>query len=144
MRPKTSLPQKQPKAGLCAQRPTSLGMIFKSQYITVLRAVLTVTFLYFGLRKLGSFSTDVAIYEAIGFGQFPRYITGSIELVGAALLWRRGWEGLAGLLLLGTMIVGLSALLIWVGPPYWHMLMLVVGTGAVAWAYRSQIIGLIR
>jgi putative oxidoreductase len=109
-----------------------------------LRAVLTVAFLYFGLRKLGSFATDVAIYDAIGFGQFPRYITGSIEVIGAGLLWRRGWEGLAGLLLLGTIIVGLSALLIWVGPPYWHMLLLMVGTGAVAWAYRAQVTALIR
>lgn len=112
--------------------------------MTLLRAALTLAFLYFGLRKLGSFSTDVAIYDAIGFGQFPRYITGSIEVVGAGLLWWRGWEGIAGLLLLGTMIVGLSALLIWVGPPYWHMLMLIIGTGTVAYAYRDQPMRLIR
>ena len=112
--------------------------------MTALRAALTLAFLYFGLRKLGSFSTDVAIYDAIGFGQFPRYITGSVEVGGAGLLWMRGWEGIAGVLLLGTMIVGLSALLIWVGPPYWHMLMLMVGTSTVAWGYRGQIIGLIR
>lgn len=118
-------------------------MTHTSPLITGLRAALTIAFLYFGLRKLGSFSTDVAIYEAIGFGQFPRYITGSIEVVGAAMLWVRGWQGPAGLLLLGTMIVGLSALLIWVGPPYWHMLMLMVGTGTVAFAYRDQIARLI-
>ncbi|WP_342068803.1 hypothetical protein [Yoonia algicola] len=115
-----------------------------SPFMTALRAALTLAFLYFGMRKLGSFSTDVAIYEAIGFGQFPRYITGSIEVIGAGLLWVRGWEGLAGLLLLGTMIVGLSALLIWVGPPYWHMLMLMVGTGTVAWSYKEQIARLIH
>jgi hypothetical protein len=118
-------------------------MTSTSKTMTALRAALTIAFLSFGLRKLGSFSTDVAIYDAIGFGQFPRYITGSIEVVGAGLLWLRDWEGVAGLLLLGTMIVGLSALLIWVGPPYWHMLMLIVGTSAVAWAYRGQIKNLI-
>ncbi|KQI72432.1 hypothetical protein AN191_09245 [Loktanella sp. 5RATIMAR09] len=112
--------------------------------LTILRAALTLAFLYFGLRKLGSFSTDVAIYEAIGFGQFPRYITGSVEVIGAGLLWWRGWEGIAGLMLLGTMIIGLSALLIWVGPPYWHMLMLILGTGTVAVHYRNQVIALIR
>ena len=113
-----------------------------SHLMTALRAGLTLAFLYFGLRKLGSFGTDVAIYEAIGFGQFPRYITGSVEVAGAALLWVRGWEGFAGLLLLGTMIVGLSALLIWVGPPYWHMLMLIVGTAIVVWGYKDQILRL--
>ena len=118
-------------------------MTTTSPFITALRGALTLAFLYFGLRKLGSFSTDVAIYDAIGFGQFPRYITGSIEVIGAGLLWMRGWEGLAGLLLLATMFVGLSALLIWVGPPYWHMLLLIVGTGTVTWAYRDQIARLI-
>lgn len=121
-----------------------LGMVHSSKYMTALRAALTLAFLYFGLRKLGGFATDVAIYEAIGFGQFPRYITGSIEVAGAVLLWRKGWEGIAGLLLLGTMFVGLSALLIWVGPPYWHMLVLILGTGAVAWFYRAQTLALIR
>jgi hypothetical protein len=122
----------------------SLKMSKTSPFMTALRAALTLAFLYFGLRKLGSFSTDVAIYEAIGFGQFPRYITGSVEVIGASLLWVRGWQGPAGLLLLGTMIVGLSALLIWVGPPYWHMLVLIVGTGTVSYGYRDQITGLIR
>lgn len=117
-----------------------LRMITRSSLITALRVALTAAFLYFGLRKLGSFPTDVAIYEAIGFGQFPRYITGSIEVFGAGLLWVRGWQGVAGLLLLGTMIVGLSALLIWVGPPYWHMLVLMIGTGTVAWVYRQDIV----
>ena len=114
-----------------------------SPFISALRAALTIAFLYFGLRKLGSFSTDVAIYEAIGFGQFPRYITGSVEVIGAGLLWLKGWEGFGGLLLLGTMFVGLSALLIWVGPPYWHMLLLILGTGTVTWVYRDQIARLI-
>lgn len=111
-----------------------------SLFITALRAALTIAFLYFGLRKLGSFHVDVGIYEAIGFGQFPRYVTGSIEVVGATLLWVRGWQGVAGLLLLGTMIVGLSALLIWVGPPYWHMLVLMIGAGTVACVYRQDIV----
>ena len=112
--------------------------------LTVLRTALTIAFLYFGLRKLFGFHIDVGIYEAIGFGQFPRYITGSVEVPGAALLWKRGVEGFAGLLLLATMIIGLSALLIWVGPPYWHMLVLIVGTATVAWTYRAQPLQLIR
>jgi putative oxidoreductase len=108
------------------------------RFLTALRAALTIAFLYFGLRKLLGYSTDVAIYDAIGFGQFPRYITGSVEVLGAALLWWRGWEGIAGLMLLATMIIGLSALLIWVGPPYLHMLVLIAGTGTVAYTYREQ------
>ncbi len=69
-------------------------MIHNAPLVTALRAALTLVFLYFGLRKLGSYPTNIAIYDTIGFGQFPRYITGSIEVAGAGLL-----------LLLGTMIV---------------------------------------
>ncbi len=112
--------------------------------LTLLKAALTVAFLYFGLRKLLGYHVDVGIYEAIGFGQFPRYITGSVEVLGAALSWRRGAEGFAGLLLLATMIIGLSALLIWVGPPYWHMLVLMAGSATVAWVHRDQLLRLIR
>ncbi len=109
-----------------------------------LRAFLTVAFLYFGLRKLTGYSTDIAIYDAMGFGQFPRYVTGSVEVIGAALLWKRGLEGFAGLLLTATMIVGLSALLIWVGPPYWHMLVLMAASATVAFTYRAQVLGMLR
>lgn len=116
----------------------------KAHAITILRAALTVAFLYFGIRKLIGYHVDVGIYEAIGFGQFPRYITGSVEVIGTALLWMRGAEGFAGLLLLATMLIGLSALLIWVGPPYWHMFALIAGTGTVAWAYRAQPLRLMR
>lgn len=111
-----------------------------SPTLKTLRTALTVAFLYFGLRKLTGYSTDIAIYDAIGFGQFPRYITGTVEVLGALLLWKRGAEVFAGLLLLATMIAGLSALLIWVGPPYWHMLVLMTASGTVAWTYRHQLI----
>lgn len=116
----------------------------QTNMITLLRAALTLAFLYFGIRKLIGYHVDVGIYEAIGFGQFPRYVTGSVEVLGAALLWVRGAEGFAGLLLLATMLIGLSALLIWVGPPYWHMLVLIAGTTTVAWIYRAQPLQLIR
>ncbi len=107
--------------------------------LLALRLALTFAFIYYGSRKLMSDPRDVAIYEAIGFGQFPRYITGSVELLGAALLWVRGWQGIGGALLCATICIGLTALLIWVGPPYWHMLALIVGSGTVAAAYRDQI-----
>ncbi|MEJ6404011.1 hypothetical protein [Yoonia sp. 2307UL14-13] len=112
--------------------------------ITLLKTALTVAFLYFGIRKLIGYHVDIGIYEAIGFGQFPRYITGSVEVLGAILLWVRGAEGFAGMLLLTTICIGLSALLIWVGPPYWHMFVLIAGTSSVVWIYRDQFQRLIR
>ncbi|SFS00007.1 hypothetical protein SAMN05444714_0313 [Yoonia litorea] len=111
----------------------------RSYALLALRLALTIAFIYYGLRKLGSDPRDVAIYEAIGFGQFPRFITGSVELIGAALLWVRGWRGIGGALLFVTMCIGLTALLLWVGPPYWHMLVLMAGSATIAVAYRKDI-----
>ncbi|WP_333714245.1 hypothetical protein [Yoonia sp.] len=112
----------------------------RSNLIFLLRALLSLAFLYYGFRKLGGFPAEVAIYEAIGFGQFPRFVTGSVEVGGAILLWVRGWRGVAGLILLSTVCIGLAALLIWVGPPYWHMLVLITASAAVAIAHRNDII----
>lgn len=102
-------------------------------------AVLTIAFLYYGLRKLAGFPAEVAIYEAIGIGQWPRYITGTVEVACAILLWMRGWRGVAAALLLATVLTGLAALLIWVGPPYCHMILLIAGSGAVAWVCHRDL-----
>ena len=109
----------------------------------LLRAGLTLAFIYYGLRKLGGDPRDITIYQAIGFGQFPRYVTGTVEVTGALLLWVRGWRGVAGLILMVTICVGLTALLLWAGPPYWHMLVLIAGSGTVAWVYRADTLRLL-
>jgi uncharacterized membrane protein YphA (DoxX/SURF4 family) len=111
----------------------------RSNLLVVLRTLLSLAFLYYGLRKLGGFPAEVAIYEAIGFGQFPRFVTGSVEVGGALLLWVHGWRGVAGLILMTTVCIGLAALLIWVGPPYWHMLVLIAASAAVAVTHRTDI-----
>ncbi|WP_108388456.1 hypothetical protein [Yoonia sediminilitoris] len=110
--------------------------------INFLRGALALAFLYFGLRKLVGYHVDVAIYEAIGFGQFPRYITGTVEVTGALLLWKRGLEGFAALLLLATVTIGLCALLLWVGPPYWHMIALIIASSTMVGHHRRQILQL--
>ena len=64
-----------------------------------------------------------------------------MQLTGASTRGDRSSAGgwwISGLLLLATMITGLSALLICVGPPYLHMLALMAGTGTVAYAYRAD------
>lgn len=115
-----------------------------SPLITALRAALTIAFVYYGLRKVMSAEADVAIYEAIGLGQFPRYITGSVELICAALLWVPGAQGFGALGLVGTMIVGTSALILFAGLPFWHLILLGAMAAVVAWSYHHQFAALLR
>ena len=107
--------------------------------IPLVRAALTVAFLYFGLRKLTSGAADVAIYDAIGFGQWPRYVTGTVEVAAAIGLWVPGLQGIAALLLMATVMVGTLALLLFTTLPFWHLVVLTIACAAVAYAHTAQI-----
>lgn len=106
--------------------------------LSSLRAALTLVFLYYGLRKVISDPADVAIYQAIGFGQFPRYITGSVEVACALGLWWRGYEGIAAAGLVATMCIGTFALVAFAGLPFWHLIVLGGAAAVVAGTFRHQ------
>ena len=111
--------------------------------LTALRMTLTVLFLYFGLRKLLGGAADIAIYDDFGFGQWPRYVTGSVEVTAAFLLWLPGAQALAALLLTATMITGLSGLLLFTDRPFWHLIALGLASATLVLAYRDQLIRLL-
>ena len=110
--------------------------------IIFLRVILTAAFLYFGLRKLLAAKPDVEIYDAIGYGQWPRPITGSVEVICAILLWIPGLQGLAALGLFVTIFVGATALTLFTNLPRWHMVILLAGTATLAWHDRADILSL--
>ncbi len=87
---------------------------------TILRAGLLLAFLYFGLEKLLGLPGAVALYDALGFGQWPRYVTGTVETVSAIALLTP-FAPYACLALAATMVVGFTAKVLLVGPPIWHL-----------------------
>lgn len=107
--------------------------------LPALRAALTFAFLYYGAGKLMSAPSDVAIYEAIGFGQWPRFVTGSVEVVCALGLWLPGWQGRAAAALVATMAVGTFALTAFTTLPFWHLPLLGAAAATVAIAFRHQL-----
>jgi len=109
-----------------------------TRYLIIFKALLSVAFLYYGLQKLGGFAPAVDMYERLGYGQAPRFMTGSAETFGAVALWWKGREFFAALLLVGTMCVGMSALLIYLGPPYFPVPHLLLATAYFAWIYKAQ------
>lgn len=111
--------------------------------LTLLRAGLTLAFLYFGLTKLLGSPSAVALYETLGLGQWIRYVTGSVETLGALALWIPGAQGLAALALTFTMVLGLSAMLIIIGGAWGHLALLLILSALATYAYRRQISDLI-
>ena len=64
-----------------------------------LRIFIGLVFAIVGLAKLTATGNTVAYFAAIGSGQWFRYLTGSIDLVGAALLFTEGWTFYGALLI---------------------------------------------
>ena len=96
----------------------------------VLRAGLTLAFLWFGLEKLLGLPAAVELYAELGFGQWPRYVTGTVETLAAIALWTPA-APLVALALMVTMVVGFSAKVLFVGPPVLHLLALFLLTGGL-------------
>ncbi len=75
------------------------------KYVSLgLRALLTLAFVAAGLAKLAGVDMMVATFDAVGVGQWLRYVTGIIEVGGAVLLWLPRRQVLASALLGGTMV----------------------------------------
>ena len=61
-------------------------------------------FLMVGFFKLSGDPRMVGLFDAIGLGQWFRYVTGSLEVLGAILLLIPRLSGLGALLLVGVML----------------------------------------
>ena len=103
------------------------------------KALLTLAFLMAGGSKLIGAEQMVAVYEAIGVGQWFRYLTGIIEVAGAVLLWVRGREAIGAGLLLVTMVGAVLAHLLILGPSAVPALVLGVLAAFVLWYHRGQL-----
>ncbi len=82
------------------------------------RFLLALAFGVAGAAKLAGAAQMVSTFEAIGWGQWFRYLTGGIEVLGAVLMLVPATGLVAGLLLGGTMAgATLSHLLVVPGSP---------------------------
>src|SRR5260221_30955 len=69
----------------------------------VLQIAAAGMFLMVGFLKLSGNAQLVGLFQAIGFGQWFRYLTGMVEVAGAILLLIPRTSGLAALMLAGAM-----------------------------------------
>ncbi|MCV6825448.1 MULTISPECIES: DoxX family protein [Halocynthiibacter] len=105
----------------------------------VIRALLTVAFLAAGSAKLLGAEMMVGTFEAVGVGQWFRYVTGLIEVGGAILLWVPGLQLLGAAALTVTMIGAVLAHLFILGPSALPALVLGALAAATAYRFRGQI-----
>ena len=104
-----------------------------------IKALLTLAFLGAGFAKLSGQEMMIATYDAIGVGQWFRYLTGAIEVGGAALLWVRGYQGWAAAVLGATMVGAVLAHLLVLGPSAVPAIVLGLLLSVVLWTHRDQV-----
>lgn len=107
--------------------------------LIAIKGLLTIAFVAAGLAKLSGAEMMVQTFEAVGVGQWFRYVTGAIEICGAALLWLRGREIFGAGLLGCTMAGAVLAHLFVIGPSAVPALVLGILCAVVAYTYRDQL-----
>ncbi|MBT2335896.1 DoxX family protein [Variovorax paradoxus] len=101
-----------------------------------IRILLALVFGAAGIAKLAGVPQMVQAFEAIGFGQWFRYVTGVVELGGAVLLLvpATGFNG--GLLLTATMACAVATHLVLVGGSPAPAVVLALLSAFVTWCLR--------
>ena len=98
-----------------------------------IRILLALAFGAAGIAKLAGVPQMVQVFDAIGFGQWFRYLTGAVEVVGAVLLLVPATGFFAGLLLTATMVGAVATHLVLIGGNPAPALVLGLLSAFVAW-----------
>jgi len=105
------------------------------------QVALAMMFLMAGGSKLAGVPAMVSLFDALGFGQWFRYLTGVIELTSGIALLVPSAAIFGAMLLIPTML-GAAAANLFLGQSPAPPLVLLVVAAAVAWTRRDQLQGL--
>ena len=104
-----------------------------------LQVGLAALFFFAGGSKLAGAPAMVALFDAIGVGQWFRYVTGLIEVVSAVALLVPSFAPFGALLLVSTMVGAIATHLFIVGGSPALPALLMLGLLVVGWARRDRI-----
>jgi putative oxidoreductase len=95
-------------------------------------------FLLAGTLKLSGAPVMVQLFDTVGVGQWFRYLTGTIEVVGAVILLIPSLAAYAAVALAATMVGAIITHLFIVGGSPLVAILLLASTAMIAWARRSS------
>jgi putative oxidoreductase len=105
----------------------------------VTQVALAGMFLMAGGSKLAGAPAMVELFDAIGLGQWLRYVTGTIEVASAIALLVPAFAPFGALLLIPTMICASATNQFVIHQSPAMPLLLCAGAAGVAWARRDQL-----
>ncbi|WP_431126316.1 DoxX family protein [Variovorax paradoxus] len=103
-----------------------------------LRILLALAFGAAGIAKLSGAPQMVQVFDAIGFGQWFRYVTGVVEVGGAVLLLVPATGFLGGLLMAMTMAFAVATHLVLIGGSPAPAIVLALLSAFVTWRLRPM------
>ncbi len=104
----------------------------------VLQVLAAAMFLFSAGMKLVGAPAVVELFDAIGIGQWFRFLTGGLEVIGAVALLTRRFSAY-GALLLAAVMVGAVVTELWLGGSPLPALVNLVITAVIAWGRRDLI-----
>ncbi len=104
--------------------------------LLVLKALAALAFIGAGSMKLIGNPDMIAVFDAVGVGQWFRYVTGLIEIGSAVLLFVPGMQLIGAALLGATMVGAILAHLFILGPSFVPALVLLVIVSVIGYAHR--------
>jgi uncharacterized membrane protein YphA (DoxX/SURF4 family) len=110
----------------------------------VFQVALALMFFMAGGGKLAGSAMHVALFDAIGIGQWFRYVTGLLEVSGAVLLLVPRASGAGAALLSAVMLGAITTHVAVLHNSPAMPVVLLVGLAFVAWGRRAQIAALVR
>ena len=109
----------------------------------VLQIAAAAMFLMAGLPKLLGAPQVVAVFDTIGLGQWSRYLTGALELIGAVALLIPRLSGAGALLLVCVMIGAVFTHLFVIGGSPIGAIVLLLVSMIIAWGRRDRTLRLL-
>jgi putative oxidoreductase len=115
----------------------------KTVGLWVLKIALAALFVLTAWAKLYGVPPMVETFEKVGLGQWFRYFTGVLELLGAALLLWPATAAFGALLLTVVCIGAFFAQLFILHEDAIHAIVLAAILAAIVWTYRDQLRALV-
>jgi putative oxidoreductase len=120
-------------AGIVSDRFAAAPAWGRNAGLWVLQIAGAAMFFMAGAPKLAGADTMVQVFAAVGLGQWLRYFTGLLEILGAIALLVPAFAGLGALWLAGVMLAAVTAHLTVLGGNPAVPIALLIGTAIVAW-----------
>ncbi len=105
----------------------------------LLKFLLAALFIFTGGAKLAGLPAMVDVFKRVGFGQWFRYFTALLELVGAGLLLWPSTMAFGALLLTTVSVGAFFAQLFFLHEDIIHTIVMTLILGAIVWTHRDQL-----